>query len=214
MLGEKRGIEPSSTEPLAKVPEGNILSPCLLKIEIDAKPFSCPSFNHIRVSLSWFDGLKKDFAEGLLPFHRGVSFGDIRKCSGSADLCAKGQTITEVAGHGSFGDRMKCWSVIGTGIETGFASDASFFIRHDGIGSRGASPGTGRADRDAGRLFTVLTDNGYEDGDLFPLFHPYPREGRAAGALMGEAADHFTGLASRAAFRNDGDGTHLDDLRR
>jgi len=29
---------------------------------------------------------------------------------------------------------------------------------------------------------------------------------------MGEAADHFTGLASRAAFRNDRNGTHLDNL--
>lgn len=30
---------------------------------------------------------------------------------------------------------------------------------------------------------------------------------------MGEAADHFTGLASCAAFRNDGDGAHLGILR-
>jgi hypothetical protein len=29
---------------------------------------------------------------------------------------------------------------------------------------------------------------------------------------MGEAADHFTGLTSCAAFRDDGDGTHLDNL--
>lgn len=109
---------------------------------------------------------------------------------------------------------MKRWSAIGTGIETGLAPDASFFIRHDGIGFRVALPGPRRADRDAGRLFAVLTDNGHEDGDLFPLLHPNPREGRAAGALVGEAADHFTGLASRAAFRDDGDGTHLDGLRR
>ena len=30
---------------------------------------------------------------------------------------------------------------------------------------------------------------------------------------MGEAADHFTGLASCTAFRNDGDGAHLNNLR-
>ena len=29
---------------------------------------------------------------------------------------------------------------------------------------------------------------------------------------MGEAADHFTGLASGASFRNDGDGAHRDNL--
>ena len=30
---------------------------------------------------------------------------------------------------------------------------------------------------------------------------------------MGEAASHFTGLASCTSFRNNGEGTHLDNLR-
>ena len=60
----------------------------------------------------------------------------------------------------------------------------------------------------------MLADSGHEDRDLLPLLHPYSRKGRAAGAFMGEAADHFTGLASCAAFRNDGDGAHLDILLR
>jgi hypothetical protein len=107
---------------------------------------------------------------------------------------------------------MKRWGTIRTGINTGFAADASFFIRHHRIGSGGALSGTCRTDIHARGLFTVLTDDGHEDGDLFPLLQPYPRKGRAAGSFMGEAADHFTGLASRAAFRNDGDSAHLDNL--
>jgi hypothetical protein len=58
----------------------------------------------------------------------------------------------------------------------------------------------------------VLADSGHEDRDLLPLLHPYSRKGRAADAFMGEAADHFTGLASCTAFRNNGDGAHLDNL--
>jgi hypothetical protein len=72
---------------------------------------------------------------------------------------------------------MNSWSSIGTGIETGLAADASFFVRHNGIGSRDALPGLGRTDCDARRLFAVLTDDGHEDGDLLPLLHPYPGEG-------------------------------------
>jgi hypothetical protein len=157
--------------------------------------------------------MKKDLPEGPLPFDREIPFRDIRKCSGSADLCTKRSTITEVAGHGPFGNGMKRWSAVRTGIETGLAADASFFIRHYCIGSGDALPGTGRADIHARGLFAVLTDDGHEDRDLFPLLHPYPRKGGAAGAFMGEAADHFTGLASCAAFRDDGDGAHLGYLR-
>jgi len=107
---------------------------------------------------------------------------------------------------------MKHWSAVRTGIETGLAADASFLIRHDSIRSSGALPGTRWTDIHAWRLFAVLADSGHEDRDLLPLLHPYSRKGRAAGAFMGEAADHFTGLASCAAFRNDGDGAHLDVL--
>jgi hypothetical protein len=118
--------------------------------------------------------LKKDLPEGPLSFHRGISIRDIKKRSGSADLCAKGFSITEVAGHGPFGNGMNSWSTIGTGIETGLAADASFFIRYSGIGSRDALPSLGGADCDARGVFAMLTDNGHEDGDLFPLLHPYP----------------------------------------
>jgi hypothetical protein len=58
----------------------------------------------------------------------------------------------------------------------------------------------------------MLTDDGHEDRDFIPLLHPYPGEGRTARALMGEAANHFTGLTSRAAFRENGNSAHLDDL--
>jgi hypothetical protein len=158
--------------------------------------------------------MKKNLPEGSFPVHRRISFGDKRKCSGGADLCTKGQTVTEVAGHSPFSNRMKRWSAVRTGIETGFAADASFFIRHHRIGSGGALSGACRTDIHARGLFTVLTDDGHEDRDLFPLVHPYSRKGRAAGSFMGEAADHFTGLASCAAFRNDGEGTHLNNLHK
>jgi hypothetical protein len=108
---------------------------------------------------------------------------------------------------------MKRGSAVRTGVKTGLATDASFLIRHDGIGPGDALPRTSRTDVHAGGFFTVLTDGRHEDRDLFPLLHPYPRKGRTTGALMGKAADHFAGLASCAAFRDDGDGTHLDDLR-
>jgi hypothetical protein len=108
---------------------------------------------------------------------------------------------------------MKRWSAVRTGIETGFAADASFLIRHHRIGCGGALSGACRTDIDARRLFAVLTDDGHEDRDLFPFLHPYSRKGRAAGAFVREATDHFTGLASCTAFRNDGDGAHLDNIR-
>jgi hypothetical protein len=107
---------------------------------------------------------------------------------------------------------VKRWSAIRTGINTGLATDTSFFIRHHCIRSGNTHPGTGGTDIRARGLFTVLTDDGNEDRNLFPLLHPYPRKGRAARALMRKAAYHFTGLTSCAAFRDDGDGTHLDDL--
>jgi hypothetical protein len=109
---------------------------------------------------------------------------------------------------------MKCGSAIGADVETGLATDTSFFIRHDRLGFRNALPGTSRTDRNAGGLLTLLTDNGHEDRNLFPFLYLYPGKGRATGTLMGKAADHFAGLTSCAAFRDDGDGTHLDDLLR
>jgi hypothetical protein len=69
---------------------------------------------------------------------------------------------------------MKDWSTIGTGIETRLAADASFSIRYNSFGSGNALPGLGGADGDARWLFTVLTDDGHKDGDLFPLLDPYP----------------------------------------
>jgi len=107
---------------------------------------------------------------------------------------------------------MKYRSAMRTDIETGLAADTSFFIRHHCPCFGDAPPGTGWTDIHAGRFFTVLTDDGNEDRDLFPLLHPYPRKGRTTRVLMGKAADHFTRLASCAPFRDDGDGTHLDLL--
>jgi hypothetical protein len=109
---------------------------------------------------------------------------------------------------------MKYRSAIRTDIETRLAADTPLFISHHCSGFGDAHPSTGRADIHAGRLFTVLTDDGNEDRDLFPLLHPYPRKGRAARALMGKAANHFTGLTSCASFRDDRDGTHLETLLR
>jgi hypothetical protein len=109
---------------------------------------------------------------------------------------------------------MKCRSAIRTDIETGLAADTPFFICHDCIGLGNTLPSTRRADRNARRLFALLTDNGHEDRNLFPFLYTYPRKGRATGALMGKAADHFTGFAPRTAFRDDGDGAHVDNLRR
>jgi hypothetical protein len=103
-------------------------------------------------------------------------------------------------------------SAIGTDIETGLATDTSFLIRHDCIGFGNSFPGTSRADRNARSLLALLTDNGHEDRNLFPFLYLYPRKGRTAGVLMGEAADHFAGLTSRTAFRNKRDSTHLDGL--
>jgi hypothetical protein len=108
---------------------------------------------------------------------------------------------------------MKRWSAIRTDIKTGLAADTPLFIGHHCSRFGDAHPSTGRAEIHAGRLFTVLTDYGNEDRDFLPLLHPYPRKGRAASALMGEAADHFTGLASCAAFRDNGDGAHFNNLR-
>jgi hypothetical protein len=107
---------------------------------------------------------------------------------------------------------MKCRSAIRTDIETRLATDTSFFIRCDCIGFGNALSGTCRANRDAGSLFALLTDNGHEDRDLFPFLHSYPRKGRAAGAVMGKAAGHFTRLTSCAAFRENRDGAHFNVL--
>jgi hypothetical protein len=156
--------------------------------------------------------LKKNFSEGSFSLHGEVSFGDIRKCSSSADLCTKGLTIAKVTGHGPFGDGVENRSAVRTSIETGFTTDTPFFIRHDCAGFGDALPGTGRADRHARGFFAVLTDDGHEDRNLFPLLHPYPRKGRTAGAFVGKAADHFTGMAAGAVFRDNGNGGHLRDL--
>jgi hypothetical protein len=107
---------------------------------------------------------------------------------------------------------MKRWGTIRTRIETRLAPNTSFFVRDHCFGSRGALSSACRTDINARGLFAVLTDDGHEDGDLFPLLHPYPRKGRTAGAFMRKAADHFAGLASCAALRNDGDSAHVDNL--
>jgi hypothetical protein len=156
--------------------------------------------------------MNKILPESFLPLYREISFRKIRKCSSSADLCTKGLTVTEVAGHRPFGNGMKRWSAIRTGIDTGLAADTSFFIGHYRPSFRGALPGTGRTDIHARGLFALLTEGRHEDSDLFPLLHPYPRKGRTTRALMREAADHFTRLASSAAFRDNGDGAHFDNL--
>jgi len=157
--------------------------------------------------------MKEGLPEGALPFHRRIAFRDIRKCTGSADLGTNRQTLTQVASHGPFGRRVNRWSTIRTGIDAGLTADASFFVRHHCLGLGGALSGACRTDIHTGGFFAVLADGGHEDGDFFPLLHPYPRKGRTARALVGEAASHFTGLATRASFRNDGDGAHLDILR-
>jgi hypothetical protein len=107
---------------------------------------------------------------------------------------------------------VKCRSAVRTDIETGLATDTSFFIRHDRIGFGNSLPSSSRADRNAGGFLALLADNGHEDRDLFPFLYPYPRKGRTAGVLMGEAADHFAGLASCTAFRDDRNGAHLENL--
>jgi hypothetical protein len=158
--------------------------------------------------------MKEDLSEGPLSSHREITFSDIRKCSSSADLCAKRLTITEIAGHGPFGNGMKRRGAKRTYVETGLAAHTSFFICHYCIGPGNALSGTGRANIHTGGFFAVLTDNRHEDRNLFPFFYAYPGKGRAAGALMGETAGHFAGLASCAAFRDNRDGAHLDDLLR
>ncbi len=64
-------------------------------------------------------------------------------------------------------------STIRTGIEARLAADASFRICYNGIRPRNALPSVGGADGDARRFFTVLADDGQEDGDLLPLLDPY-----------------------------------------
>ena len=109
------------------------------------------------------------------PLPRGeISFWLIGEGSGSANLCAKGLAITKVARDGPFGNRMKRRRTIRTGIETGLAPDASFFVRYNRIGSWGALSGASGTDIHAGGLFALLTDDGHEDGDFLPLLHPYP----------------------------------------
>jgi hypothetical protein len=213
MLGKIGCVKTPSAEILAPVFQNNILRPCLPKREIDVKPFTRPSIYHTGISLFRSDRLKIDFPESPLPFHRGVSFGDIGKCSGSANLGAKRQAITEVAGHGPFGSGVKHWSAIRTGIQTGLAPNALFLICDDRARFREPLPGARRAGRHARRLLTVLTDDWHEDRYLFPLLHMYPRKGRTAGALMGEAANHLTGLASCAPFRDDRNRAHLNFLQ-
>jgi hypothetical protein len=107
---------------------------------------------------------------------------------------------------------MKCRSAIRTDIEAGFTTDTSFFIRNDRIGFWNAFPSTRRADSNAGSLFALLTDNRHEDRNLFPFLYPNTRKCRATGALMGKAANHFTGLTSGASFRNNRNGAHLNIL--
>jgi hypothetical protein len=107
-----------------QVSQRDILKKYLLKAEIDPKPFPYPSFNHMYTSSYRSYSLKKDFPEGLLPFHGGISFWFVGECAGSANLCAKGTTITEVTGHRPFRNGMKHWSGIRTGIDTGLAADA------------------------------------------------------------------------------------------
>jgi hypothetical protein len=93
-------------------------------------------------------------------------------------------------------------STIRTGIETGLAPNALFFIGDDRVCFRESLSSARWAGCHAGRLLTVLTDDWHKDRDLFPLLHVYSRKGRAAGTLMGEATNHLTGLASGAAFRD------------
>jgi hypothetical protein len=58
---------------------------------------------------------------------------------------------------------MEYRSAIRTDIETGLAAHTSFFIGHHCTGFRHTSSSPGRADIHAGRLFTVLTDNGNKE---------------------------------------------------
>jgi hypothetical protein len=157
--------------------------------------------------------LKIDFPESPFPFHRGVSFGDIRKCSGSTDLGAKRKAITEVAGDGPFGNGVKHWSAIRASIQAGLTTDALFLICDDCARFSESFPSTRRAGAYAGRLLTVLTDDRHKDRNFFPFFHMYARKRRTAGALMGEAASHLTGLASCAPLRDDGNRAHLAYLQ-
>jgi hypothetical protein len=103
-------------------------------------------------------------------------------------------------------------STIRASINAGLAADASLSIRDNCPVSGKTHPGASGADIHTRRLFAVLTDDGDEDGNLLPLLHPYPRKGWAARALVGETAGQLAGLASCAAFGNDGDGSHLDGL--
>jgi len=107
---------------------------------------------------------------------------------------------------------VKRWCTIRANIKPGLTTDTPFFIRNDCVRFWDSLPSSSRADRYARSLLTLLTDNGHEDRNLFPFRYSYPRKGRATGALMGKAADHFTGLASGTAFWNDRNSTHLDNL--
>jgi hypothetical protein len=118
--------------------------------------------------------MEKGLRKGSPLLRREISFWFIGEGSGSANLCAKGLAITKVARDGPLGNRMKRRRTIRTGIETGLAPDASFFVRYDRIGSGGALSGASGTDINAGGLFALLTDDGHKDRDFFPFLHLYP----------------------------------------
>jgi len=107
--------------------------------------------------------MKKRLPESPFSFHRGISFGNKRKCSGAADLGTKRLTLTEVTGHGPLGYWVKGWRTIRAGINAGLTADASFFICYHRIGSGGTLSRTRGADIHARWLLTVLTDSWHED---------------------------------------------------
>jgi len=87
---------------------------------------------------------------------------------------------------------------IGAGIDAGFAADTPMGICDNSLGFRDTGPSPGWTDRHAGRLGAMLAHDRHIDGNFSPFSHLNSREGKTGSPFMGQAADHFAGLATCA----------------
>ncbi len=98
---------------------------------------------------------------------------------------------------------------IGAGIDAGFAADTPMGICDNSLGFRDTFPGSGRTDGDAGGLCAMLAYNRHINSNLSPFLYLNPGEGRAGSPFMGQAANHFAGLATGTEIRENRNGAHL-----
>jgi hypothetical protein len=147
------------------------------------------------------EGSDNLLSKQLFPLRGDLSIWGIGESSDRTGIRAKRFSTAEITGHGFIGHGVDHGRTIGAGIDARFAADTPMGICDNSLCFRDTFPGPGRTDGDAGGFYAMLAHDRHINSNFSPFVYLNPGEGRAGSPFMGQAANHFAGLATGTEIR-------------